>query len=92
MGEYSENLMNDEEVTKNKPEEAMIQKEIVQAVQNGIKQLPEKLQTVLYMYYTAEMSVDDISRTLHIPTGTVKSRLHKGRNLLKVYLEDLDYE
>lgn len=92
IGNYGENLMNDIEDPNSQPEEVVIQKETIQAVQIGVKKLPEKIRTVLYMYYTAEMSVEEIGRILHIPMGTVKSRLHKGRSLLKLYLEDLDYE
>jgi len=40
------------------------------------------------MYYTAEMSVEDIASALRIPQGTVKSRLHKARKNLKNVLED----
>lgn len=87
MEELNENLMQDVDSIHNEPEAEAIRKETVNAVRMEIKRLPEKLQTVLYMYYTGEMSVEDISRELHIPKGTVKSRLHKGRKLLKEYLE-----
>lgn len=92
MEEFDENLMQDAEDMSNQPEAEIIRKETIQAVKSGVKQLPEKLQTVLYMYYTAEMSIEDIGKALHIPKGTVKSRLHKGRNSLKEYLEVQDYE
>lgn len=87
-----ENLMKNVEDTDNQPETQVLRKETIQTVHTGIKQLPDKLQTVIYMYYTAEMSVEDIGKALHIPKGTVKSRLHKGRILLKEYLEVRDYE
>ncbi len=74
------------------PEMEMIRKESIDQVQTGIKQLPEKIRTVIYLYYTAELSVEEIGRALHIPKGTVKSRLHKGRILVKEYLEVQGYE
>lgn len=92
MEEFNEELMQDVQDRNDQPEAEIIKKETIQAVRTGMKLLPEKLQTVLYMYYTAEMPVEDIGRALHIPKGTVKSRLHKGRNLLKEYLEVRDYE
>ena len=42
---------------------------------------PER--AVLLAYYLGEMSVAEISRTLEIPEGTVKTRLHRGRQMLR---------
>ncbi len=92
MAEYDENLMKDAVDTGILPEGEVIRKETIMEVRSGIKKLPEKLQIVLYMYYTAEMSLEEISRILHIPRGTVKSRLYKGRNQLREYLEVCGYE
>ncbi|WP_374992215.1 sigma factor-like helix-turn-helix DNA-binding protein [Paenibacillus sp. LHD-38] len=39
------------------------------------------------MYYTAEMSVDEVSLALRIPQGTIKSRLFKARKAMKKILE-----
>lgn len=85
--EYDENLIQDVEDMDSLPEEEILRKETIQAVQLGVKKLPEKMQVVIYMYYTAEMSLEEISKALRIPKGTVKSRLYKGRKLLKEYLE-----
>jgi RNA polymerase sigma-70 factor (ECF subfamily) len=92
MVEYDENLIQDAEDIDGQPEVEVIRKETIQAVRIAIKKLPEKMQIVIYMYYTAEMSLEEISKALHIPKGTVKSRLYKGRNLLKEYLEVQNYE
>lgn len=93
MEVYDDNLETIEISTENnQPEVQVMRKETIQAVRAGIKRLPDKLQTILYLYYTAEMSVEDISKALNIPKGTVKSRLHKGRNAMKEYLEVWDYE
>ena len=91
MEELNENLMQNVDGIQNQPEAEVIRQEIIDEVRMEIKRLPEKIQTVLYMYYTAQMSVEDISRAIHIPKGTVKSRLHKGRKLMKEYLEVKDY-
>lgn len=57
----------------------------------GIKELLEKLdikkRAVLDMYYFEELSVSQISTALRIPKGTVKSRLAKARNELKILYE-----
>lgn len=87
VADYENELTFEIPDTDNQPEDELIRKEMILEVRAGIKQLPEKLQLVLYMYYTAEMSLEEISKALHIPMGTVKSRLHKGRQQLKKYLE-----
>jgi DNA-directed RNA polymerase specialized sigma24 family protein len=38
------------------------------------------------MYYINDLSLHEISEILEIPEGTVKSRLHYGRNALKHHL------
>jgi RNA polymerase sigma-70 factor (ECF subfamily) len=38
---------------------------------------------VLLAYYLGEMPVAEISRELGIPQGTVKTRLHRGRQALR---------
>lgn len=57
-----------------------------------IRNLPEKLKTVIYLYYGAEMQTEEIADTLHIPRGTVKSRLYLAREKLKNNLEGDGYE
>ena len=40
--------------------------------------------TILYFY--EQLTIKEISKILHIPEGTVKSRLHRGKQQLKRYL------
>lgn len=51
------------------------------------EKLPIKIRTVIVLYYVEQFSVKEIKDILHIPEGTVKSRLSKGRQLLKIELE-----
>lgn len=53
----------------------------------AINNLPEKIRLVLIMFYVEEYSVKEIKQALNIPEGTVKSRLAKGRELLKEHLK-----
>lgn len=69
------------------PEEIIISKESRIMIQNAADSLNDKLKIPLYMYYTAEMSNEDIALALKIPQGTVKSRLYKARKILKNILE-----
>lgn len=74
------------------PEEAYLSKEILRLVKMETSALDDKYRIPTYMYYTAEMSVEEISKAMHIPKGTVKSRLHKARTIIGKKLEDYGYE
>ncbi|MBE5923797.1 MAG: RNA polymerase sigma factor [Lachnospiraceae bacterium] len=52
-----------------------------------IDKLPDKLKQVVVMFYGSELSIEEISKALHIPKGTVKSRLHNAKEQLKNMLE-----
>ena len=54
-----------------------------QIVQQAVAALPIAQRVVIVSYYLNDMSVQEISKTLGIPVGTVKSRLHYGRQSLK---------
>lgn len=69
------------------PEDAVLTNELRSTIQEAAAELSEKLRIPLFMYYTAEMSVDEIASTLKIPPGTVKSRLYQARKALKKRLE-----
>lgn len=55
-------------------------------VRLALEELPEKFRQVVVLYYIEGFSVGDIKTILGIPEGTVKSRLSKGRELLKTKL------
>ncbi|GAB6085796.1 RNA polymerase sigma factor [Alkaliphilus crotonatoxidans] len=69
------------------PEDIAVSNEDKALIQNAAHQLDQKLRIPLYMYYTAEMSSEEIASALKIPVGTVKSRLHRARKALKKKLE-----
>ena len=52
----------------------------------AIDQLPEKLRLTIILFYFEDMDIEKTALTLGIPTGTVKSRLHKARIQLKEVL------
>jgi len=52
-------------------------------VQIAVSSLPLQQRVVVVLYYLNDLSLHEISEILDIPVGTVKSRLHYGRNLLK---------
>jgi len=52
-----------------------------------LKKLPRKYGAVLHLFYWEDMTVDEISKLLGLRPGTVKSRLSRGRELLRKRLE-----
>jgi len=49
----------------------------------ALQQLPLELQLVIELYYWEELSIDELALVLEVPAGTVKSRLHRARTLLR---------
>ena len=56
-------------------------------VRAAVEALPLKLRQVVILYYTQQLSTKEIASILHIPKGTVLSRLDKARKLLRTELE-----
>ena len=74
------------------PEEQYITEELCELVRMEIASLKEKYRLPIYMFYSAEMSVEEIAGALHIPKGTIKSRLYTARTIIKKKLEEYGYE
>jgi RNA polymerase sigma-70 factor (ECF subfamily) len=65
------------------PDEQAVRRDEDQRVKRALARVAEPERAVLLGYYLGEMSVSEISRTLEIPEGTVKTRLHRGRQMLR---------
>ena len=74
------------------PEEEILTREQSNFVRSCIVELSEKYRIPIYLYYSAELSVKEISGCLKVPEGTVKSRLHKARAIIKERLEACGYD
>ena len=62
-------------------------------VLRSVMELPEKYRIPIYLYYFEEYSTKKIAQILKIPKGTVCTNLARGRELLKLRLqEDEDNE
>ena len=74
------------------PEQLVMRMSETEAVLALTAQLPEKYRIPLYLYYSANMKLEEIAKYLHIPTGTVKTRLRKAKAILKERMEALGYD
>ena len=52
-------------------------------IQAAIAALPEEFRVPVVLCDVADQSYEDIARALDVPIGTVRSRLHRGRKLLR---------
>jgi RNA polymerase sigma-70 factor (ECF subfamily) len=57
-------------------------------LRDAVLRLPEALRLPIVLHYTEGYEVDEIARTLRLPSGTVKSRMRKARALLKQALSE----
>ncbi|MER2028870.1 MAG: RNA polymerase sigma factor SigW [Solibacillus sp.] len=71
------------------PEEAVEQMELQDRIQYEISRLPDKYRSVIVLKYIEELSLQEISEILDMPLGTVKTRIHRGREALRKQLNNL---
>jgi RNA polymerase sigma-70 factor (ECF subfamily) len=64
------------------PEEKITNDELQARVRQAVQTLSEDHKAVIMMHHFQGMEVNDIARILDVPTGTVKSRLARGRDQL----------
>ncbi|MEH7414741.1 RNA polymerase sigma factor SigW [Neobacillus drentensis] len=60
--------------------------ELQETVQKEILKLPEKYRSAIVLKYMQDMSLNEISEILNLPLGTVKTRIHRGREALRQQL------
>lgn len=87
LDEESKNLLYSNENV----EEKVLQKEFITETNKIIESLPEKIRIPLTLYYLFELPLVQIAKIVKKPLGTIKSRLFKGRNIIKKRLEELGY-
>ncbi len=61
-----------------------------QDICRAVANLSLRHRVVVVLHYFNDLTLQEISEILEIPVGTVKSRLHYGRQALKTHLEATD--
>jgi RNA polymerase sigma-70 factor (ECF subfamily) len=56
----------------------------------ALRALPEAQRQVIALHYLADLPVHEIAEALGVPTGTVKSRLSRGREALALLLTPVE--
>lgn len=73
-------------------EEMILAKEECQMVRQAVEMLSDKYKIPILLFYMEDLSIADISKILKLSEGTVKSRIHRAKIILKQKLEDIHYE
>lgn len=83
----TEARLTNESFKKNDPESLVREKQFEKKILNAIKILPEKLRVVFVLNNLEGLPYEEISKTLDIKMGTVRSRLHSARKKILDALE-----
>jgi len=71
------------------PEIEVENMEVQESIQQAIYRLPEKYRSVIVLKYLDDLSLNEISEMMKLPLGTVKTRIHRGREALRKQLRKL---
>jgi len=69
------------------PQGMLEKRNLYSKVQNAINKLPDKLHAVVVLSYFEELSLEEIAQIEECPVGTVKSRVFRGKQILRQILE-----
>jgi RNA polymerase sigma-70 factor (ECF subfamily) len=70
------------------PERAMAQSEICQLLERAIDDLPDDFRTILIARTLEGLSIEETAEMLDLNPATVKTRLHRARELLRASLAE----
>lgn len=70
------------------PQEEAERAQLRAAIEAGLRQLPEEYRTVLILREIQQLTYGEIARATGAELGTVKSRLSRGRMLLRNFLRE----
>lgn len=74
------------------PEQQCILRDQADKVQEALRQLPDNYRTVVVLTDIEEWSYVEVAAKMGCPVGTVRSRLHRGRQLLRQLLQKMQTE
>ncbi len=69
------------------PQDILEKSNLHSRVHDAINQLPEKFHTAVILSYFDELSIEEIAQIEECPVGTVKSRVFRGKQILRQILE-----
>ncbi len=70
------------------PDDEVVSLEAQDNIHRAILSLPAKYRSAITLKYIQELSLKEISEILDLPVGTVKTRIHRGREALRKKLRE----
>ncbi len=80
---YNKSLESGLATQTSEPAKYIIERLDVEQVATALSELPMEFREAATLYFTQDMSYQEIADVLGVPVGTVRSRLHRGRKLLQ---------
>ena len=77
-----------QDVSEQGPQGILEKRNLHSKVQNALNKLPEKFHAVVVLSYFEELSLEEIAHLEKCPVGTVKSRVFRGKQILRQILEE----
>ena len=77
------NMYSQLAATDELPEDEVERMELQQRIHYEIGRLPDKYRSVIILRYIEELPLQEIGDILGLPLGTVKTRVHRGREVLR---------
>ncbi|ABW18750.1 RNA polymerase sigma factor [Alkaliphilus oremlandii] len=83
-GSYKTQVYSDQET----PEEILEKKEVQKLVNDAIEQLSDEHRKIIVLRDIQQFSYQEIAQILNCSEGTVKSRINRARNNLKILIKE----
>ena len=75
----------------NTPDSMLLSKQVAEAVNRAIDQLPEDLRTAIVLREIEGLSYEEIAESMQCPIGTVRSRIFRAREAIALELRPILY-
>jgi RNA polymerase sigma-70 factor (ECF subfamily) len=73
-----------------RPSEAIVRRQDEEALVSALRSVPPDMQLAVELAYWEDLDAPEIASRLEVPLGTVYSRLHRARELLRTKLNAID--
>ena len=73
----------------NTPDSMLVTKQVAEAVNRAIDQLPEDLRTAIVLRELEGLSYEEIAESMQCPIGTVRSRIFRAREAIALELRPI---
>ena len=78
----TDQLLSESATTSENPENILQAEQLRSEINKALQNLPEDIRVTLSLREFDGLSYEEIAKVLECPIGTVRSRIHKGREML----------